>query len=104
MSLRTDRPDYDFSEDVILKVFQLENGRQLQVEIPDLSGNIETVFAVRRENDLLRIERKGSSKPCKVLLVNVESVESEQSFEKTPEGLLLSLEASLNVFEVKIEK
>lgn len=104
MSQRTDRPDYEFSEDVILKVFQFENGRQVQVEIPDLSGNIETVFDVRRENDVLRVERTGLSKAWKVLLVNVDSAESERSFEKTSEGLLFSLEASLDVIEVKIAK
>jgi alpha-D-xyloside xylohydrolase len=102
MSSRTDRPDYDFGENVVLKVFQFENGKKAHVEIPDLAGNIETVFDVQREDDVLRIERKGPAKPWKALLMNVHSVESDHPFEQTSDGVLLSLDGSLSVAEVKI--
>jgi alpha-D-xyloside xylohydrolase len=102
MSSRTDRPDYDYSEDVTLKVFHLENGNQARVEIPDLGGDVGTVFEAQRQGDVIRIERQGSSKPWKVLLVNVHSVKSDQPSEEISEGMLLSLNSSTNFLEVKI--
>jgi alpha-D-xyloside xylohydrolase len=101
MSDRTDRPDYDYGEDVVLKIFQFENGRQVQVEIPDLAGNTESIFRVQRANDTLHIERDGPFRAWKVLLVNVHSIELDQPFEKTIDGVLLSFDASLNAVEVK---
>ena len=102
MSTTTDLPEYDYSNDVILKVFRLENGRQVQVEIPDLSGNAETFFDVQRANDVIRIERKGLSKTWKIVLVGIHSIESEQPSEQTSEGMLFSLQREMNVLEIKI--
>jgi alpha-D-xyloside xylohydrolase len=102
MGSTTDRPEYDYSNDVILKVFQLENGRHVQVEIPDLSGNPESLFDVQRANDVIRIERKGLSKTWKIVLVGIYSIESDQPSEQISEGMLFSLQRETNVLEIKI--
>jgi alpha-D-xyloside xylohydrolase len=102
MSDRTDRPDYDYSADVILKVFNLENGNQAHVEISDLVGDLDTVFDAQRKGDVIQIQRQGSSKAWKVLLVNVYSIESDQPSDKTSEGMLISLDSSANLLEVKV--
>jgi hypothetical protein len=87
---------------VILKVFHLENGNQARVEIPDLLGDSDTTFEAQRENDVIRIRRQGSSKPWKVLLANIHSIESEQPSEGTSEGVLISLDRSVSNLEVRI--
>ncbi len=102
MSNRTDRPDYDYSEDVILKVFQLENEGRVQIQIPNLAGDIETTFNVQHKNDVIHIQRQGLSKAWKVLLVNVQSIESDHPSEQTSEGVLFSLSSSTNLEEIKI--
>ena len=102
MNTTTDRPDYDYSNDVILKVFQLENGRHVQVEIPDLSGNAESLFDVQRANDVIRIERQGLPKAWKILLVGIHSIESDQPSERISEGMFFSLQPETNVLEIKI--
>ncbi|HEX9331577.1 MAG TPA: TIM-barrel domain-containing protein, partial [Anaerolineales bacterium] len=102
MSNRTDRPDYDYSEDVILKVFQLENEGRVQTQIPNLAGDIETTFNVQREDDVIHIQRQGLSKAWKVLLMNVQSIESDHPSEQTSEGVLFSLSSSTNLVEIKI--
>jgi alpha-D-xyloside xylohydrolase len=101
VSGRTDRPDYDFSDDVILKIFQLEDGKQVRVEIPHLEGSVETIFDVQRENGIIRIERQGPSKVWNVLLVNVSSAESKIPSEGTSEGRLFSIDAETDVVEIK---
>jgi len=99
---RTDRPDYDYSDDVTLKVFQLENGRSIRVEIPTLAGNVETIFDVQREDDVIRIQRQGPPKAWKVLLVNVHLIESNEAVEKTSEGMLILPKLSANSVEIKV--
>src|SRR6266516_972143 len=102
MSNRTKRPDYEYSEDVILKVFQFENGGHVQTQIPNLAGDIETTFNVQRENDVIHIQRQGPSKGWKVLLVNIPSIESDHPSEEMPEGVMLSFDRSTNLVEIKI--
>jgi alpha-D-xyloside xylohydrolase len=76
---RTDRPDYDYSDGVTLQVFQLEDGKQVTVEIPDLKGKIETKFEVQRAGNRIHIRRQGSPKPWKVVLVGVMSIENVEN-------------------------
>jgi alpha-D-xyloside xylohydrolase len=76
---RSDRPDYDYSDGVTLQVFQLEDGKQVSVEIPDLNGEIETKFEVSRKGNSIQIYRQGSPKPWKVLLVGVTPVENVEN-------------------------
>lgn len=99
---RTDRPDYDYSDDVTLKIFQLENGRHIRVVIPTLAGNVETIFDVQRDGDVIHIERQGPQKAWKVLLVNVSSVESNEAVERTSEGMLILPENAAQVVEIRI--
>jgi alpha-D-xyloside xylohydrolase len=101
VSARTDRPDYDFGDGVTLKIFQLEDEKQVRVEIPNLEGNVDTIFVVRRENRVIRIGRQAPSKPWKVLLVNVSSAESKNPSEETSEGRLFSMSADTGVVEIK---
>jgi hypothetical protein len=74
----------------------------VRVEIPDLVGDLDTVFDAQRESDVIRIQRQGSPKPWKALLVNVHSIESKQPSEETSEGMLISLDSSTNVLEAKL--
>ena len=75
---RTDQPDYDYSNDVTLQVYHLEDEKQAQIEIPTLKGKIETTFTVLRKGDMIHIQRQGVSNPWNISLMgkkNVMSVE-----------------------------
>ncbi len=58
----TDRPDYDYSDGVTLKIFSIEDGSTTTVEIPALDGKIETVFEIERTGNILHIQRHGPTK------------------------------------------
>jgi alpha-D-xyloside xylohydrolase len=72
---RNDRPDYDYSDGITLQVYQLEDGKQIHVEIPALDGTIETRFVVRHEGEMIQIQRQGLAKLWKVLLIGITSVD-----------------------------
>ena len=71
----TERPDYDYSKDVTLRIYELESGKRVKTEIPSTEGNIATRFDIWREGDNLHIKRTGEPKGWQILLVNIHSVE-----------------------------
>jgi len=100
---RTDRPDYDYSDDLTLRVYQLESGKSVRVEIPSPLGKIETTFEVSREKDVIHVRREGPPKAWKMLLVNVSGAESKAHTKSTPEGTLVTPENTENSIEITLK-
>lgn len=101
----TDRPDYDFSEGVTLQVYQLEDGRQVNVEILNLEGEIETKFEIRREENLIHIQRQGASKAWNVLLVGiplVQNVENAQ-FDIGDDSVLVRVKERVGEIRIRLK-
>jgi len=99
---RTDRPDYDYSDDLTLRVYQLESGKNIKVEIPSSLGKIETTFEVSREKNGIHIRREGAPKAWKVLLVNLHQVTCGAPLKSTPEGALITPEKTDNSIEITL--
>jgi len=66
---------------VTLQVYQLEDGKQVSVEIPTLDGKIETRFDIKRERNIISIQRQGSSKAWNVSLIGIDSVKNIENVE-----------------------
>jgi alpha-D-xyloside xylohydrolase len=77
----TDKPDYDYSDGVTLYIFDLEENQQVNVEIPNLRGQIETVFEVTRIKNIIHIQRRGSEKAWAVLVAGTRTNASAQTSE-----------------------
>ena len=85
---RNDRPDYDYSDGITLQIFQLDDGRSVQVGIPSTSGSIETTFEVRRERNNIQILRQGQPKKWEVALYHFDVVKSFEMDEGINEAML----------------
>ena len=98
----THRPDYDYSDGVTLQVYQLADGKQVNVEIPDLGGTIETSFDIERQGNMIHVQQQGSAKAWNVLLVGIGSIEKIENTEiETINGSTL-IKAKPNTSELKI--
>jgi alpha-D-xyloside xylohydrolase len=75
MGSQTEKPDYGYSDDITLQVYQLEDGKSASVEIPSLDGKIETIFAIGREGRNLHIQKNGPAKAWNVSLAGRQSPE-----------------------------
>jgi alpha-D-xyloside xylohydrolase len=73
-----DKPDYDYSNGVTLRVYELEDGKEVSVGIPTLEGTIETRFYIKRKGNVIRVQRQGLPKPWNVLLVGMGSVQNAE--------------------------
>ncbi|MCZ2827270.1 alpha-xylosidase [Modestobacter sp. VKM Ac-2986] len=53
---RSDRPDYDWTDGVVLRLYRLRDGHRSQVVVPgDGSGGADAVFTVERTGDLVTV-------------------------------------------------
>jgi alpha-D-xyloside xylohydrolase len=76
----TERPDYDYADGVTLQVFNVRDGADLRVEIPNVHGNIAAVFHCVRRGNTLRITREGMAKhPWSVQLRGMGKYDSIQA-------------------------
>ena len=103
---RIDRPDYDYSDGVTLQVYQLEDGKNVKVEIPSLNGKIETTFDVRREGKTIHIQRQGTSKAWNVSLVGIDPVENMENAEiETVNGsTFVRVDGEMNELVIRLYK
>lgn len=86
-----DRPDYDYADGVTLQIYQLAEGKHAPVVIRSMSGAVDATFEVTRHEDVIDIQRQGTTKPWNVLLVGVASLKTVTggAAEATPQGMLI---------------
>ncbi len=99
-----DRPDYDYSDGVTLRVYEFEDGKRVSLVIPSVKGEVEMKFEIKRENGTLTVERQGASKPWKLLLAGIKSIESvkEGKAEGTPIGTLVTPAINANRLTISV--
>ncbi len=104
MGKNEDRPDYDYGEDVTLRVYELEEGKQVSVVIPSAKGDIDIKFEIKRENGSLAVERQGASKSWKLLLVGIKTVKSIDggTAESTSIGTLVTANMKANHLKISL--
>jgi alpha-D-xyloside xylohydrolase len=76
---RSDKPDYDYSDEVTLHMYHLEDGERAKIEVPGATGKIEAVFEVKRDGNTVHIQRQGPRKAWNVLVNGMEIVKAEAS-------------------------
>jgi alpha-D-xyloside xylohydrolase len=57
----SERPDYEYAQDVCLQVFNLRDGADLWAEVPDIHGKVAATFQCVRKGKTLRITREGAT-------------------------------------------
>jgi len=98
----TDKPDYDYSDGVTLRIDQLEDGQQTNVEIPTLDGKIETTFYFKHDGNTINIQREGPSKAWNLLLVGIDSVENIENVEITNGSTLIRVNNDTNKLKIQL--
>jgi alpha-D-xyloside xylohydrolase len=101
-----DRPDYDYAEDIELRLYALDDGTNAQVCVRDLHGQARLQVSVARHGQclLLRLSRSsGIAQTASLLLCGIHALSaSYPNAVATPEGLRILLAGDINeyVFEL----
>ncbi|HSH77307.1 MAG TPA: alpha-xylosidase, partial [Herpetosiphonaceae bacterium] len=89
---REDRPDYDYSDDVTLHVYQLEDGERVRAVVPGGVEGEEIAYEVQRAGQMITVDRQGSPMPWRLLLAGIASVAEVDggAHEAGPQGTLIT--------------
>ncbi len=76
----TSRPDYDYADQVTIKAYALQEGKEAKTVVYNRNQIEDTVVAVKKENGKVKIHVE-AEKPCRIVLVNqlVTAVENAES-------------------------
>jgi alpha-D-xyloside xylohydrolase len=98
------RPDYDYGDGVTLQVYELADGAQVTTVIPTVTGEIEATFTVKREGQVITVQRQGGSKPWRLLLVNIQTVASVAGgrAQANPQGVLITPATGADPLEISL--
>lgn len=102
MGAQDERPDYDYAEGVTLRIYALEGGKSVTVEIPTVRCEIETTFTMQREGQRIMVERNGGAKAWRVLLVGIPSIAAAEggTAENGPQGVLVTCTADTDALQI----
>jgi alpha-D-xyloside xylohydrolase len=99
---RTDKPDYDYGDAVTLRIYPLEEGKQVSVQIPTLDGKIETSFDIERSENIIQIQRQGPARVWNVLLVGIDSIEEIENVETVNGSALIKVNANTHKLMIRL--
>jgi len=102
ISAQSDRPDYDFADNVTLHIFELDDGRTVTTHIPNLIGDTESTFTISRNGSTYKIQRDGSAKKWQVLIHGVEHIAElkNRTVVNLLEGVLVKLDGDTQALEI----
>jgi alpha-D-xyloside xylohydrolase len=100
---RTDQPAYDYCDGVTLQIYQLEEGKQVFVELPNLDGIIETTFDIERKENIIQIQRQGPARVWNVLLVGMDSIEEIESEETINGSALIKVNTNTHKLMIRLK-
>jgi alpha-D-xyloside xylohydrolase len=63
---RTDRPDYDYADGVVLHLYELKDGHRSVTRVPALGGRDGASFTVTRVGRRIVVEAEGTQRPWSV--------------------------------------
>lgn len=92
------RPDYDYTDDVTLQVFGLEDGRTVSALVCNMNGTPGLEVKINRNGKKIKIEAQRAEKPWKVLFRGMQVFERVQggSGSVKAEGVLIKIEPGNN--------
>lgn len=86
-----DRAEYNYEEDLTLKLYQLQDRKNAQIEIPNSQGEIVFKVQAEREDDQIIINLSEQKNGLKIILINITEIKeiTGAEFQKEKENIIL---------------
>jgi alpha-D-xyloside xylohydrolase len=91
------RPDYDYTEGLTPRIYELSDGATARTSVPHLDGSDALAIRATRSSNRIEIAVEGQAKSWRVLFVGVTAVESIEggTAQATQDGLLVTANAGV---------
>lgn len=98
------KPDYDFADNVVLHVFELQDDSECGAVVCNMAGDPELNVKVKKAGNTILINANGTGKPWRLLLRGFDNLRSVSGGEwsKKPEGVLVTPASGENRLEIYI--
>jgi alpha-D-xyloside xylohydrolase len=98
------RPDYDYTDNVELHVFELQDEHQASTIVYNQQGQPALHIQISRQEKMLTIHAEGVSKPCTILLRGIATIVSVEGAEyhTSPLGVRIELGGGVEYVEVEL--
>jgi alpha-D-xyloside xylohydrolase len=104
VSKTDNRPDYDYAQDVVLHVFELEEGCSVSTSICNRDGIPELQATIKRREKHITLETEGAGKPWSVLLRGVYNIQAVigGSYRSVSMGTLIRPDIYTGVLRIEV--
>lgn len=91
----SDRPDYEYADRLQLEAYVIDDGTEVSIDIPDLSGKTQAVCMLSRSSSTITVSTEGAIHNWSVLFVNIHAAKAVNgcTLEKTKRGFVAHPEA-----------
>lgn len=88
----SERPDYNYSDGVTLRAYQISNGARIALQIPDQEGAWESEFSLSREGNEIFMTALAPNDSWRLLLVGVKQLAYVEgaTFEQSDQGVVIA--------------
>lgn len=100
---RDDRPDYDYTDEITLHIFQLEDNCIATYTICNMQGEAELEVEAKRSGNLIEIMVEGAEKPYRICLRNINRARVEGASEVIQGEMGLEIVPESKVKRVKVQ-
>jgi len=99
---RNDKAEYNYQNDLTLKLYQLQNNRKAEVEIPDIHGKIALKVEASKEKDTIIIKISKLAENLKIKIYDFNEFKAVNGAEAEIEANILKLSALEKEVEIRL--
>ncbi len=98
------RPDYEYSDNMTLQLYQIAADEPVNVTIPSLTGSPTTTYQISRQADTLTIQRQGEANQWQIQLMGVHTIKESNaiSVEDTRKGIIIASDKSTDTLQIQL--
>ena len=102
LGIQDSRPDYEFTDEVSLHLFELQDGAAASANVPTLTGRVGMQVQASRRGQTIDVRVSGTSKPWSLVLRGVKQVQSVQGGAASADEQGLLVTPAMGASSVKI--
>ncbi|MBK1810184.1 alpha-xylosidase [Clostridium sp. YIM B02505] len=98
------KPDYDYTEDVALHLFNLKDGKAATTELLNLESQLVLSVIAKREKDIITIEVEGEHEPFSIVLRGIDKISEaeEASIDSSSLGVRVLINKNINKLTIRL--
>lgn len=98
------RPDYDFSDNITLQLYQITEGEPVIVTIPSLTGTPKSSYQINRQENTITVHRQAETGQWQIQLMGVQTIKESNAtrMEADRKGTIIVPDKNTDTLEIQL--